>query len=128
MWNVAAVYFRLQEQPYDTRILQPSAPPAQQNVLYATMESDVQKKTERGVESFLEDWRLISLYHEDNDIKLVRLEQHFNNAIVTTNDKVMITTKNTLHYAFPHLTNTEPGRTFASKILDQQYNSRLSAF
>ncbi|ETO58839.1 hypothetical protein F444_22776 [Phytophthora nicotianae P1976] len=86
------------------------------------------KKTERGVESFLEDWRLISLYHEDNDIKLVRLEQHFNNAIVTTNDKVMITTKNTLHYAFPHLTNTEPGRTFASKILDQQYNSRLSAF
>ncbi|KAG2779412.1 hypothetical protein PC129_g17907 [Phytophthora cactorum] len=72
IWNVAAEYFQLFRNgyttPFDTMLLQPSASPAQRKFLYSTMAFDVVGETGHGVEPLLDDWRLISLYHEDIDI------------------------------------------------------------
>ncbi|KAG6955666.1 hypothetical protein JG688_00011778 [Phytophthora aleatoria] len=71
IWNVAAEYFQLFRNgyttPFDTMLLQPSASPAQRKFLYSTMAFDVVGETGHGVEPLLDDWRLISLYHEDID-------------------------------------------------------------
>jgi hypothetical protein len=68
------------------------------------MAPDVLGATGCGVEALLEDWRLISLFHEDSDVQLVRLEHGSAGSMTATMKYRVGITANTMQYAFPHLT------------------------
>ncbi|GMF40789.1 unnamed protein product [Phytophthora lilii] len=81
-WAVAVEYFRLfrnglkdtMPQNGPDNALVPVESQVQRNFLQSTMAPDVASSMGFGVESILQNWRLISICHPDLDVQLTRLE------------------------------------------------------
>ncbi|EGZ24628.1 hypothetical protein PHYSODRAFT_311514 [Phytophthora sojae] len=73
------------------------------------MAPDVHNNAGYGVKAGLENWRLISLHHENLVIELVRLERGPGESVVAYQNATTTFTANMLRQALPHLVDDERG-------------------
>ncbi|KAG7394318.1 hypothetical protein PHYBOEH_005363 [Phytophthora boehmeriae] len=128
VWSVAAEYFRLFRHgvraPAPGMVALgtpcPPAASAQRTFLLTTMASDVAYGTVCGIEALLENWRLMTLYHEDIDVQLLRLDDGAHGTLIATSKGKIVITEQTLRYAFPNLLNDGKWSPLALKLLGQE--------
>ncbi|KAG2532209.1 hypothetical protein JM16_000474 [Phytophthora kernoviae] len=143
VWNVAAEYFRLFRYGYVSpqmtvgttsddvsELMNSNKSHAQLDFLQSTMASDVTDGTLCGVEQLLKNWRLLSLYHKDVRMELVRLEKApgVGESLIATTSISLTITESTLRYVYPHLTDNREGEwsPLADKLLNQHIVMRGS--
>ncbi|KAG7400338.1 hypothetical protein PHYBOEH_006095 [Phytophthora boehmeriae] len=136
VWEAVAKYFKLFERGYTfftmKELPEQNKPQSAQNhvqleFLRSMMELDVTDGPLCGAEALLDNWRLLSLYHDDLHVQLKRLEQGPNNSLVATATIGLTITANTLLNVYPHLlTGVEAASDrggwppLASKLLNQR--------
>ncbi|KAG3024216.1 hypothetical protein PC128_g7025 [Phytophthora cactorum] len=124
VWSVAAEYFRL---------FRHGSPP-QAHYSYATrffeksMASNVTDGLLVGPDALLANWRIFSLYFDDVDFKLERVEERAAESVLISTTATSITiTSDTLRAVFLHLNSDAQGGTaggewsaLATKLVDQR--------
>ncbi|KAG3061891.1 hypothetical protein PC122_g19484 [Phytophthora cactorum] len=141
IWSVAIEYFRLFQHGYIAPPLVPSAdhqpsvmaeerphkPHAQIDFLRDTMVHDVTDGIIHGVEALLENWKLLSLYHDDVFVQLQRLDYVTEDSLQATTTVGLTITENTLQHLYLHLLvspirdhKEEQVSPLAAKLLNQR--------
>ncbi|KAG7398673.1 hypothetical protein PHYBOEH_010722 [Phytophthora boehmeriae] len=142
VWNVAAEYFRVFRYGYvapqmgaeasnDIAVLtSPSASHSQLKFLQSTMTSDVTDGSLCGAEQILDNWRRVSLYHQDVNMQLLRLEKArgVEDALIARVSVSLTITENTLKCLYPHLVDNGQRSPLADKLLDQRLVMRGSVY
>ncbi|EGZ18070.1 hypothetical protein PHYSODRAFT_499817 [Phytophthora sojae] len=138
VWVVATEYFRLFRYGFMAPLMVPESKSAsvlsktnktqnstalkQSNVqlefLKESMAEDVTDGVACGAEALLENWRLLSLYHNDVHFQLQRLEQKREESLSAVTKTSVTITKNTLRHVYPHLGIEHPA--LAAKLLGQR--------
>ncbi|OWZ02749.1 hypothetical protein PHMEG_00025636 [Phytophthora megakarya] len=118
-WNVVAEYFRLfryglkappsVENSRSTESLSSYAYPTHRNFLQATVAEDIVLDRGFGVDALMEDWKSISLHHQDLNISLVRLENGIGNSLVATVQAHCKISEDSIGHIFPHLVDDDDG-------------------
>ncbi|GMF65825.1 unnamed protein product [Phytophthora lilii] len=117
VWSVAAEYFRLFRNGFQGPMLtqqssvadpsmgslQPRQSFVQRDFFVATMAEDVIGDTGFGVESLLKNWRQLSMYHEDMEIELVRLDVGPDKGLIANVRSAATMSETALRHGFPHL-------------------------
>ncbi|KAG7394306.1 hypothetical protein PHYBOEH_005375 [Phytophthora boehmeriae] len=117
VWNVAAEYFRLFRCGYKppevvteyskvTGAVRRYESHKQSLFLQETMMPDVELDNGCGIETFLKEWKMFSLCHNDIDIQLVSLDVGAGDVLVANMKSVFGLTEQTLRFAFPHLADS----------------------
>ncbi|KAJ8571874.1 hypothetical protein ON010_g4956 [Phytophthora cinnamomi] len=130
-WKIVAEYYRIFRNGYkpptaNTNAASGTAPMVldKDNVyrrfLQTGIARDVIFNGGSGVEAVLENWRLVSLHHDEMDIELVRMEGGPGGSIVATVNGLTTITVNMLQIALPHLGHDGEDGSIASKIAGQQ--------
>ncbi|KAG3180044.1 hypothetical protein PC128_g15721 [Phytophthora cactorum] len=141
IWSVAIEYFRLFQHGYIAPPLVPSAdhqpsvmaeerphkPHAQIDFLRDIMVHDVTDGIIHGVEALLENWKLLSLYHDDVFVQLQRLDYVTEDSLQATTTVGLTITENTLQHLYLHLLvspirdhKEEQVSPLAAKLLNQR--------
>ncbi|KAK1930314.1 hypothetical protein P3T76_014274 [Phytophthora citrophthora] len=125
VWNIAVEYFRLFRHGYIAPAIFSGNEHTRQHVrlelLQVTMSIDVMDGNLCGVDVHLENWRLFSLYHDDVQLQLERLDKDPGNSIVATTKTGITITENTLGNLYPHLfVNGGKWSPLAHRLLDQR--------
>ncbi|POM73514.1 Hypothetical protein PHPALM_9633 [Phytophthora palmivora] len=135
VWNVAAEYFRLFRNGYKGPVvtLQPASSTentmkslqsrdsfVQRDFFIATMAEDVAGDTGFGVQSLLDGWRQLSMYHEDMEIELVRLDVGLDNDLIAAVRSATTMSENALRHGFPHLFKDGQWTPLGARLLGQR--------
>ncbi|KAG7397083.1 hypothetical protein PHYBOEH_001297 [Phytophthora boehmeriae] len=95
--------------------------------LQATMAQDMTDGALCGVDALLENWRLLSSYHESIYVELKCLKQDRDNSLVATVTTSLTITENTLQNLYPHLLSSDAAgdeyeelSSLAAKLLNQR--------
>ncbi|OWY95847.1 hypothetical protein PHMEG_00034044, partial [Phytophthora megakarya] len=74
-----------------------------------------------GVEAIVENWKLLSFYHDEVQIRLQRMEQITQDSLLAFAMIRLTITKKTLQYLYPHLidNNDKGTAALAAKLLNQ---------
>ncbi|KAL3673991.1 hypothetical protein V7S43_001676 [Phytophthora oleae] len=131
VWSVAAEYFRLFRNDFKAPMvmLQPSTsessivsfqPLVQRDFFIATMAEDVVGDTGFGVQSLLENWKQLSIYHEDMEIELVRLDVGPDEDLIATVRSATTMSEKALRHGFPHLFDNGEWTPLGAKLLGQR--------
>ncbi|KAL3657764.1 hypothetical protein V7S43_017336 [Phytophthora oleae] len=136
VWNVATKYFRLFRYGYEAPVSTPKRispspfaktdnkfdttqlqqPNPQLEFLRGSLSPDVTDGMLCGADALLENWRLLSLYYDDVNVKLKRLEQDGPSGSLVGKTILSVTiTEKTLQNVFPHL-----AQSLASKLVNQR--------
>ncbi|KAE9293987.1 hypothetical protein PR003_g24370 [Phytophthora rubi] len=137
VWVVATEYFRLFRYGFVAPVMVPvssasnspsalfnkwnqKTPPSnvQLEFLKKSMTADVTDGVVFGAEALLENWRLLSLYHDDVHVQLQRLEQIGDDSLRAVTTTSITITKNTLRHVYPHLDSEHSA--LAAKLLNQR--------
>ncbi|GMF10734.1 unnamed protein product [Phytophthora lilii] len=133
-WEIVVEYFRLFRKGF-----KPSLPVAElssaNSALYqdksyvqvqffqAVVAPDVQVDAGFGVQTALEDWRLVTLHHENLVYDLVRMEKRGDDCVFAEMNGIITITENMLDMALADITVNEgknKWKTLASKLLGQR--------
>ncbi|ETI43992.1 hypothetical protein L917_02545 [Phytophthora nicotianae] len=134
VWSVAAEYFRLFKNGYKGPMatlhpsnvgsqnvsLQRRETFVQRDFFIATMCENVAGDTGFGVPSLLEDWRQLSMYHEDMEIELVRLDVGPDDNLIATVRSATTMSEKALRHGFPHLFENGQWTRLGARLLGQR--------
>eukprot|EP00644_Phytophthora_capsici_P005999 jgi/Phyca11/559069/estExt2_Genewise1.C_PHYCAscaffold_21038 len=134
VWSVAAEYFRLFQHGFKGPMvmLQPSTPESssvslqpresfvQRDFFIATMTEDVIGDTGFGVQSLLDGWKQLSMYHEDLEIELIRLDIGPDEDLIATVRSATTMSEKALRHGFPHLFHDGEWTPLGKKLLGQR--------
>lgn len=131
VWSVAVEYFRLFRNGYKAPIstlhplasngsLQPRESSVQRDFFLATMAEDVAGDTGYGVESLMENWMQLSLYHDAIEIELVRLDVGPGGDLIATVRSATTMSEKVLRHGFPHLFDNGDWTPLAARLLNQR--------
>ncbi|KAG2919268.1 hypothetical protein PC118_g5582 [Phytophthora cactorum] len=81
---------------------------------------DVAGDTGFGVPSLLENWRQLSTYHEDMEIKLVRLDVGPDDNLIATVRSATTMSEKALRHGFPHLFENGQWTRLGARLLGQR--------
>ncbi|KAG2912587.1 hypothetical protein PC117_g18844 [Phytophthora cactorum] len=137
MWVVGTEYFRLFRHGYMAPMVAPEPtlaekpcirPDKQAHVqldyLQTSMTPDVTDGNVSGAEALLENWKFLSLNHDDVHVQLKRLEQVAHDSLLAVTTTSVTITENTLRQVYPHL--IEEHSTLNAKLLNQRLVMRGS--
>ncbi|KAF4137214.1 hypothetical protein GN958_ATG13590 [Phytophthora infestans] len=148
VWSVAIEYFRLFQHGFTTPLLEPNSDRqtsvtveerphqlhAQIDFLRETVAHDVTDRVDHGVEALLENWKRLSLYHDDVNVELKRLEYVAVDSLQATTTVGLTITESTLQNLFPHLLDSRASdneekqeSSLAAKLLNQRIIAHGSA-
>ncbi|KAE8992459.1 hypothetical protein PR003_g21142 [Phytophthora rubi] len=94
---------------------------AHRDFLYKTMAPGVLIDDERGVETMLERWRMVSISQPNFEVQVVRLEGGPGGCIFATTKISIVMCDQMLQHTFPNLGESERGRRLAAKLRDQRF-------
>ncbi|KAK1948581.1 hypothetical protein P3T76_000870 [Phytophthora citrophthora] len=134
VWSVAAEYFRLFRNGFKGPMvmLQPSTSEpslvslrsresfVQKDFFIATMAEDVMGDTGFGVQRLLDGWKQLSMYHEDMEIELIRLDVGPDEDLIATVRSATTMSEKALRHGFPHLFDDGEWTPLGVKLLDQR--------
>ncbi|KAE9165369.1 hypothetical protein PF002_g29193 [Phytophthora fragariae] len=89
--------------------------------LQKTMAPGVLIDDERGVETMLERWRMVSISQPNFEVQVVRLEGGPGGCIFATTRISIVMCDQMLHHTFPNLDESERGRRLAAKLRGQRF-------
>ncbi|KAG3234653.1 hypothetical protein PI124_g20295 [Phytophthora idaei] len=137
MWVVETEYFRLFRRGYMAPMVAPEPTlaekpcirpdkqaHAQLDYLQTSMTPDVTDGNVSGAEALLENWKFLSLHHDDVHLQLKRLEQVAHDSLLAVTTTSVTITENTLRQVYPHL--IEEHSTLNAKLLNQRLVMRGS--
>jgi hypothetical protein len=129
VWVVAAEYFRVFRHGFMAPLCIPesttgkrgqSEPSLQLDFLHQVMVSNPNDGVVCGAEALLDNWRLLSLYHNDVQLQLKRLEAVTPDSLVATATLSFTITDDTLQHVYPHLIDGHDLLPLAARLLDQR--------
>ncbi|KAJ8554885.1 hypothetical protein ON010_g9598 [Phytophthora cinnamomi] len=129
IWSVAVEYFRVFRRGlHIPKQLSPGDRIVELDFMRATMAQDLDAGTVRGFELLAKNWKVFTQYFKDVEVKLGRLDQIADRALVASTTTSFTFTTHSLRYMFPHLVGYCDGRRKRSRwphIADKLLGHRL---